>query len=59
MQKKVIGLMNDILSGFVGLRAKNYTYLIHGSSEDKNAKDGKRCAIKRNLKFEYFKIVNF
>ena len=51
--------MNDILSGFVGLRAKNYTYLIHGSSEDKNAIDGKRCAIKRNLKSEYFKIVNF
>ena len=39
-KKKVIGLMKDklaekIMTKFVGLRAKIYSYLIDGSSEDK------------------------
>ena len=40
--KKVIGLIKDELGGkimkqFVGLRAKTYSYLIDGGSEDKKA----------------------
>ena len=37
---------------FVGLRAKTYIYLIDDSSEDKKAKDTKKCVIKRKLEFE-------
>ena len=37
---------------FVGLRAKAYIYLIDDSSEDKKAKDTKKCVIKRKLEFE-------
>ena len=55
--KKVIGLMKAELGGkimtkFVGLRAKTYSYLIDDSNEDKKAKGTKNCVIKRNLKFE-------
>ena len=58
--KKVIGLMKDELGGkimtkFVGLRAKTYSYLIDDSSEDKKAKGTKKCVIKRKLKFENYK----
>ena len=37
---------------FVGLRAKNYSYLIDVDSEEKNAKGTKACVIKRKLKIE-------
>ena len=40
---------------FVGLRAKTYSYLIDDDSEDKKAKDTKKCAINRKLKFEDYK----
>ena len=58
--KKVIGLTKDELGGkimkkFVGLRAKTYSYLIDDGSEDKKAKDTKKCVLKRKLKFEYYK----
>ena len=58
--KKVIGLMKDELGGkimtkFVGLRAKTYSYLIDDGSEDKKAKSTKKCVIKRKLKFENYK----
>ena len=57
---KVIGLMKDKLGGkimtkFVGLRAKTYSYLIDDGSEDKKAKSTKKCVIKRKLKFENYK----
>ena len=39
----------------VGLRAKTYRYLIDDGSEDKKAKDAKRCVIKRKLKFKTYK----
>ena len=44
--KKVIGLMKDkldekIITKFVGLRAKTYSYLIDDGSEDKKAKGTK------------------
>ena len=55
--KKVIGLMKDELGGklmtkFVGVRTKTYSYLISDGSEDKKAKGTKKCVIKRKLKFE-------
>ena len=55
--KKVIGLMKDeldqkIMTKFVGLRAKTYSYLIDDGSEDKKPKGTKKCVIKRKLKFE-------
>ena len=58
--KKVIGLMKDELGGkimtdFVGLRAKTYSYLIDGGSEDKKAKGTKMCVMKKKLKFENYK----
>ena len=50
--KKVIGLMKDELGGrviteFVALRAKTYSYLTDGYKEDKKAKGTKKCVIKR------------
>ena len=58
--KEVIGLMKDKLSGkiitkFVGLRGKTYSYVIDYGSEDKTAKGTKKCVIKRILKFEDYK----
>ena len=55
--KKVIGLMRDELGGkiltkFIGLRAKSYSYLI---DEDKKAKGTKKCVVKRKHKFENYK----
>ena len=54
--KKVIGLMKDGLIGkvmtkFLGLRARIYSYLIDEGGEDKKAKGTKKCVIKRKLKF--------
>ena len=56
-RKKVIGLMKDELGGkimteFIGLRAKTYSYLIDDGSEDKKAKGTKKCVIERKHKFE-------
>ena len=58
--KKVVGLMKDELGGIImiefdGLRAKTYSYLIDGDSEDKKAKGTTKCVIKRKLKFENYK----
>ena len=58
--KKVIGLMKDelgrkIVKKVVVLRSKTYSYLIDDSSEDKKAKDTKKCVIKRKVKFENYK----
>ena len=58
--EKVIGLIKDDLGGkimrkFVGLRTKNYSYLIDDSSKDKKAKGTKACAIKIKLKFQNYK----
>ena len=54
---KLIGLMKDelgrkIMTKFVGLKAKTYNYLIDSDSEDKKAKDTKKCVIKRKIQFE-------
>ena len=58
--EKVIGLMKDELSEkimkiFFGLTAKTFSYLIDDDSEDKKAKSTRKYAIKRKLKFEYYK----
>ena len=55
--KKVIGLMKDelgekLMTKFVGLKVKTYSYLIDDGSDDKKAKRTKKCVIKRKLKFE-------
>ena len=55
--KKVIGLLKDELGGkvmtkFVGLRAKTYSYLTDDGSENKKANSTEKRFIKRKLKFE-------
>ena len=55
--KKVTGLMKDKLGGeimtkFVGLKAKTYSYVIDDGNEDKTAKGIKTCVIKRKLEFK-------
>ena len=58
--KKVIGLMKDELGGkviteFVALRPKTYSYLTDDYKEDKKAKGTKKCVIKRMIKFNDYK----
>ena len=45
----------NIMTKFVGLRAKTYGYLTDDCSEDKKAEGTKKCIIKRKLKFESYK----
>ena len=49
--KKVIGLMTE----FVSLRPKTYSYLMDDGWSDKKAKGTKKCVIKRRLKFNDYK----
>ena len=58
--EKVIGLMKDELGGkiiteFVTLRPKTYSYLTDDCKEDKKAKGTKKCVIKRMIKFNDYK----
>ena len=58
--KKVIGLMKDELGGkiiteFVTLRPKTYSYLTDDCKEDKKAKGIKKYVIKRMIKFNDYK----
>ena len=60
--EKVIGLMKDewcgkIMTKFVKLRAKTYSYLIDDSSDDKKVKDTKKCVIKKKLNLKIIKTV--
>ena len=62
--KKVIGLMKDELGGkimteFVTLRPKTYSYLTGDCKEDKKAKGIKKCVIKRRLKFSDYKKIAY
>ena len=57
--KKIIGLMKDELGGkiiteFVTLRPKTYSYLMDDCKKDKKAK-GTKCVIKRMIKFSDYK----
>ena len=59
-KNKVIGLMKDELDGkiiteFVTLRPKTYSYLTDDVQENKKAKGTKKCAIKKMIKFNDYK----
>ena len=58
--KKVIGLMKDELGGkiiteFVTLRPKTYSFLTDDGREDKKAKGTRKCIIKKMIKFNDYK----
>ena len=58
--KKVIGLMKDELGGkiiteFVTLRPKTYSFLTDDGKEDKKAKGTKKCIMKKMVKFNDYK----
>ena len=58
--KKVIGLMKDELGGkiiteFVALRPKTYSYLTDDCKENKKTKGTKKSVIKRMIKFKDYK----
>ena len=58
--KTVIGLMKDELGGkiiteFVTLRPKTYSYITDDDKEDKKAKGTKKCVIKKMIKFNDYK----
>ena len=58
--KKIIGLMKDELGGkiiteFVTLRPKTYSFLTDDGKEDKKVKGTKKCVIKKMIKFNDYK----
>ena len=62
--KKIIGLMMDELGGkimteFVTLRPKTYSFLTDDSKEDEKAKGTKKCVIKKKIKFNDYKKCFF
>ena len=64
LNKKVIGLMKDELGGkimteFMALRPKLYSYKKLDSSEDKKCKGIKKCVVKKTLTFEDYKTCLF
>ena len=64
VNKKVIGLMKDELGGdiiteFVALRPKAYSYIINDFIEMKEAKGTKKCVVKKMLRFEDYKKCLF
>ena len=64
LNKKVIGLMTDELGGkimteFMALRPKLYSYKKLGGSKDKKCKGIKKCIVKKTLTFEDYKTCLF
>ena len=64
LNKKVIGLMKDELGGkimteFMALRLKLYSYRELNGSEDKKCKGIKKCIVKKTLTFEDYKTCLF
>ena len=58
--KKIIGLMKDELGGkiiteFLTLRPKKYSFLTDEGKEDKKAKGTTKCVIKKMIKFNDYK----
>ena len=48
-------LGGKIMTEFVGLRPKTYSYLIDNGNNNKKAKGTQKCIIKRILKFNDYK----
>ena len=46
-----VQLGGKIMTEFVALRPKTYSYLTDDCKKEKNAKETKKCVIKRELKF--------
>ena len=64
LNRKVIGLMKEELGGaimteFVALRSKLYSYKVLDGSEDKKCKGIKKCIVKKTLTFEDYKTCLF
>ena len=64
LNKKVVGLMKDELGGkimteFVALRPKLYSYKKLDGAEEKRCKGIKKCFVKRTLTFEDYKACLF
>ena len=64
LNKKVIGLMKDELGGkimteFMALRPKLYSYKKLDGSEDKKCKGIKKCVVKKTLTFEDYETCLF
>ena len=64
LNKKVIGLMRDELEGkimtdFVALRPKLYSYKKLDGSEDRKCEGIKKCVFKKTLTFEDYKACLF
>ena len=64
VNKKVIGPMKgelggDIITEFVALRPKAYSYITNDFIEMKQAKGTKKCVVKKMLKFEAYKKCLF
>ena len=64
LNKEVTGLMKDELGGkimteFVALRPKLYSYKVLDGSEDKKCKGIKKCIVKKTLTFEDYKTCLF
>ena len=64
VNKKVIGLMKDELGGgiiteFVALRPKAYSYITNDFTELKKAKGTKKCVVKKMLRFSDYKNCLF
>ena len=62
--KKIIDLMKDELGGkiiteFVTLRPKTYSFLTDDGKENKKAKGTKKCVIKKKIKFNDYKKCLF
>ena len=59
-KKKIIGLIKDELGGriiteFVTLRPKTYSFLTDDGKEDKKSKGTKKCVIKKKITFNDYK----
>ena len=50
-------LRGKIMTKFLGLRAKTYSYFTNDGSEDKKAKGTKKCVMKRGYNLKIIKTV--